>query len=345
MIDNEELHRKVSQETLESLLSIHGEGDHLDFKQSFSLSSPQARVELVRDMLAFANTENGGHIIFGVDKAYVPIGLPPVDSLPPVDRLIDTTAIYKAIEKYIPTDMRFMAAEYELLHDGWTHKRRFGILYIAQYPGIALAKCDVSYYDGTKDIKVIKSSDILVRRGAQSCHADQASLDRLLKRDEPFSESTGEQIRPLDNNLPPCEEVIIEFIGRREELAILHRWFKDPSRKRWLLTGYGGKGKTAIAYEFASRVIAEAPKEFANVLWLSAKERRFREGNIQEIASPDFWDLPSLLDAILRGYGFVEYLDLPLDEKRRRIVEVQGPPHPPIFQVGVRRPDVALHKN
>src|SRR5260370_14639429 len=98
-------------------------------------------------------------------------------------------------------------------------------------------------------------------------------------------------------------------------------WVNDPTGKRWLLTGYGGKGKTAIGYEFATRIKIEAPKDFAYILWLSAKERHFEEGDIHS-QTPSFWDLPSLLDAILKAYGFVEYIDLKLSEKKQRVIEL-----------------------
>jgi hypothetical protein len=240
MITNEDLHQKVSQEKLENLLKIHGEGDDLDFKQVFSLNSSQARAELVRDMLAFANTEGGGHIIFGVDKTYEPIGLPQRDSLPDTDRHIDTTRIYNAIDKYIADSLQFMAAEYEIQWPTWPEKRRFGILYVARSMGIAMARCDVSYHDGKKDIKLVRSTDILVRRGAQSCHADQSAMNRLLNRTDTNGDMSDELARPLDDNLPSRDEVTIEFVGRMGELTALWNWFENPSQKRWLLTGYGG---------------------------------------------------------------------------------------------------------
>ena len=230
MVSSEELHRNVSQETLESLVKIRGEGDNLDFKQIFSMSSKKAKAELVRDMLAFANTVGGGHLVFGVDKTYSPVGLPSIDTLPALDRQIDTTIIYQTIEKYIPTDLQFMAAEYVVQRPDWIEKRRFGILYVAQYPYIAMAKCDVSYHDGKEDIKVLKAADILIRRGAQSCHIDQTGMKDLIGRTDSFLEHKEDQVSPLDTNLPPREEVTLEFVGRREELNVLQNWFRDPSR-------------------------------------------------------------------------------------------------------------------
>lgn len=103
MAHNKELDREVSRQTLERLLKVHGEGDHLDFKQIFSLSSQRQKSEMVRDMLAFANTEGGGHIIYGVtDKDFTPIGLPPTDSVAESDCHLDTTKIYQALKNTCP---------------------------------------------------------------------------------------------------------------------------------------------------------------------------------------------------------------------------------------------------
>jgi len=311
--------QKMSLDTLRNLLNIHGEANNLDFKQTFSLSSQKERAELVRDILALANTEGGGHIVFGVvDKTFEPVGLPA--NVPH----IDTTTIYNAISKYISANIQLMAAEYEIEWPTGSEKKRFGILYVAKYPSIVVPRCDVAYEEDKgekkKTITLIQQNDILVRSGAQSLRANQAVLDRLIGLS--YTNNSNIQTHRLDGNLPAREEVAFDFVGRGQELTELWIWFKDPYRKRWMLTGDGGKGKTAIAYEFATQVMINVSEEFVCILWMSAKRRRFEEGVIQSIDVPDFWDLPSLLDAIVKGYGFAEYLDLPPYQKRERAIEL-----------------------
>jgi len=109
--------------------------------------------------------------------------------------------------------------------------------------------------------------------------------------------------RKLDvSTLPPRERIAPNFIGREQEIALLMEWVQDPERRLWLLAGDGGKGKTAIAYEFASRLASDAPNNLEAVIWLSAKRRRFFSGHVVE-AEADFSDLESALDGVLLVYG------------------------------------------
>jgi len=104
------------------------------------------------------------------------------------------------------------------------------------------------------------------------------------------------------STLPPRESIAPDFIGREQELAVLMKWVQDPERRLWLLAGDGGKGKTAIAYELASRLSSDAPNNLEAVIWLSAKRRKFSSGHVVE-AEADFSDLESALDAVLSVYG------------------------------------------
>jgi tetratricopeptide (TPR) repeat protein len=116
--------------------------------------------------------------------------------------------------------------------------------------------------------------------------------------------------------LPPRDTVVVDFVGRRQELGQLREWLIDPQAKRWLLTGDGGKGKSAIAYQLASEVARRTDLDFAAVQWLSAKRRRFAEGAEIEIANPDFTDLETALDRLLTVLGWSEQTTKPLDTKQ-----------------------------
>ena len=58
----------------------------------------------------------------------------------------------------------------------------------------------------------------------------------------------------VDEGLPPRDTVVVDFVGRKHELGHLREWLVDPHARRWLLTGDGGKGKSAIAYQLATEV-------------------------------------------------------------------------------------------
>ncbi|MFC1991459.1 hypothetical protein ACFLVC_01855 [Chloroflexota bacterium] len=126
----------------------------------------------------------------------------------------------------------------------------------------------------------------------------------------------------LDDTLPSKEQIAVDFIGRKSELSILEDWFKDPEAKVWVLAGYGGKGKTAIAYEFAVSVKTKHPENLEIIQWLSAKRRRFIEGDIVYIDNPDFIDLDTAIDKLLYGYGFVSETSKPLDQKKELVLQL-----------------------
>jgi tetratricopeptide (TPR) repeat protein len=137
------------------------------------------------------------------------------------------------------------------------------------------------------------------------------------------SDSADDGLLP-DEGLPPRDTVVVEFVGRRQELGHLREWLVDRHAKRWLLTGDGGKGKSAIAYQLATEVARRTDLDFAAVQWLSAKRRRFAEGADIEIASPDFSDLESAVDRLLAVLGWSEHVSKPLDTKQILLCQLVG---------------------
>jgi hypothetical protein len=126
------------------------------------------------------------------------------------------------------------------------------------------------------------------------------------------------------DGLPPRDTVVLEFVGRRPELGQLREWLVDPHAKRWLLTGDGGKGKSAIAYQLATEVTRRRDLDFAAVHWLSAKRRRYTEGDDIAISNPDFSDLETAVDRLLTVLGWSEHVDKPLVTKRLLLCQLVG---------------------
>jgi hypothetical protein len=144
-------------------------------------------------------------------------------------------------------------------------------------------------------------------------------MDEL--RGAPLSDA-ADDMRGLESRLPPRESVVLDFIGRGEETKILRQWFDDPVSKRWALSGDGGKGKSAIAYNFALETIGKAPAPYQAVFWLSAKKKMFVDGMVVDIDQPDFCNLETVADAILGCYGWADEIENPLETKRNRCIEL-----------------------
>ena len=126
---------------------------------------------------------------------------------------------------------------------------------------------------------------------------------------------------PIEARLPPRETIVSNFVGRQHELEDLKDWVRDSNSKIKLLAGDGGKGKSAIAYEFATRVQREAPSPLEFVIWLSAKRKKFVEGQTTDIDSPDFWDFESALDRVLDEYGSLDKDSISIEEKKREALD------------------------
>ena len=102
---------------------------------------------------------------------------------------------------------------------------------------------------------------------------------------------------------PKREEMVtVPFVGREDELKWLRDWLggQDLYHCR-VLVGDGGKGKSAIAYEFAREVSRKRPEGLEIVIWLSAKKVQF-QGGAAEDKDSDFWDLDSAVNGILKAY-------------------------------------------
>lgn len=127
---------------------------------------------------------------------------------------------------------------------------------------------------------------------------------------------------PLEAALPASESIVCDFVGRERELRTLWEWVANPTSRRWALSGAGGKGKTAIAYKFALEVRDGAPDPLQAVLWLSAKKRRFAEGKIVSVPTPDFSNLDAALNQILFQYGWIEEIGKSIEAKRSRAIEL-----------------------
>jgi tetratricopeptide (TPR) repeat protein len=125
---------------------------------------------------------------------------------------------------------------------------------------------------------------------------------------------------PLDDSLPRRETIVEDFVGRTTELQQLRAFLNNPHKKRWLLVGDGGKGKTAIAYTFAREVIEASPSGLCAVFWLSAKRRKYQLDRVVDIPNPDFSTLTECVDRLLVSYGHHDALEFPAHDREEQLL-------------------------
>lgn len=154
---------------------------------------------------------------------------------------------------------------------------------------------DISYEDAYNTIYVAKK--VLDFCGLAGSASQIQRLQKIL-----LGGITLEKEQTL-TELPPPDEVVMDFVGRHNELSALNQWLASQRSRRWALSGEGGKGKSAIAYTFARSVSRRSDHQLDAVLWMSAKRRRYVEGKTVLIDRPDFWDKSSALTTILGFFG------------------------------------------
>jgi tetratricopeptide (TPR) repeat protein len=182
---------------------------------------------------------------------------------------------------------------------------------------------DPAAHPGTLDVDVAdairavdSASRVLKRLNTTSGQEELEAIRRELYERAVRPVEIG-SVAPLDDSLPSIENSV-HFVGRGNELTQLRAWLRHPDKNRWMLVGDGGKGKTAIAYEFAREVIEAAPPGLCAAFWLSAKRRKYEIDRIVDIPTPDFTNLSDCLDRILLDYGHHDALGLSLDNRKEQ---------------------------
>ena len=86
----------------------------------------------------------------------------------------------------------------------------------------------------------------------------------------------------LGGTLPPETDIVSGFVGREAQIQALSTWLATDSLRQFVIWGYGGSGKSALAYQFARAVRDGAPSSLQAVLWLSAKSQEYVEGETRD---------------------------------------------------------------
>lgn len=169
---------ELTREKLLTLIDLGREEEALDYKRSYDLTgrSTKDRVEMVRDVVAMANT-SGGYIVLGVDErrtggtlAYEPVGISE-------DHLggLDIDRLKPQVERYlnVPVPIRLQVHHLEE-YGGYC----FALVYVEESPeGTIVMEKDGQYQDGNgRSETVFRAGDVLVRDGGSSRRADQNAM-------------------------------------------------------------------------------------------------------------------------------------------------------------------------
>jgi schlafen family protein len=210
----------LSDDELQELLAQRTETRNLDCKTSFSWDTTDhdAKCELVKDILAFLNTQDGGQIVVGVeDETLEPVGMTDADL-----KSFDVTRVNDFLHRY--TDPQSSCEVQKLTFSGL----KFVVINVLEFKDIPIIckKAANSSKDSSKTIlklggvyiRTEKATSVLVPTSEEM--RDLVNRAVLKRSDQLLS-----TIRTLLMGNPPAEETEIKRYDR--EIREAREYFKE----------------------------------------------------------------------------------------------------------------------
>jgi hypothetical protein len=253
--------------------------------------------DLVRDFVAFYNSM-GGYILL----------LFPVGESSGVEKFVaDNDKINQLTATYIGNPIGIKTHSGTSVVEGLD--RKFVLLYIPKRRASEKPRPFIrnSRNTGTAEKQkfIIKKGDIYCRyeHECRAANEDVELLTFLFSEREPSVASLFST--KIENNLPPRDPNLIQFVGRKAYLEALWQWISEPRRPIKVLTAAGGLGKTTVAYEFATQILDRPGSGFEKIVWLSGKKVTFASllGRMVSTTRCDFENVDQLLDNLLLQVG------------------------------------------
>ncbi|WCC43975.1 putative DNA binding domain-containing protein [Tenacibaculum finnmarkense] len=259
----------VSKTTIEKIkdLDVKTESTDLDYKEIYVISDTKSKIEIAKDILAFANSK-GGYLIYGVNNSFEWIGLDDRS-----DSDTDEANISNILDNYADGNIDFLTNTIEI------NGSYFFIIYIFPSKIIIPFKKDGQYNKSSwksgksKNITVFKSGDVYCRRGSRSIKADNLFY-RLKSNDFKVVENINDQ--PVMYN---------EFVGRKEYLSELYTKLSNNNNRIVQIDGIGGIGKTTFVHHFASLLIENDiyKNNYDFIVWTSSKRNKYTPNGIKDL--------------------------------------------------------------
>lgn len=292
---NKETILKIKEAELKSEIA------DLDFKEVYSISTTRDKVELSKDILAFANSK-GGYIIYGVNNDFEWTGLDDRS-----DNDTDEANISNILDSYIDGHIEFISNTIDI--EGLF----YFVLYIFPNKGITPFKKDGQYsktawkQTKAKNVTVFKKGDVYCRRGSRSIKADNLFY-KLKSNDFKVIENISSQ--PVMYN---------EFVGRKEYLKELSEKLSNKNNRLIQIDGIGGIGKTTFVHYFSTLLIqnTEYKNNFDFIIWTSSKRNKYTPQGIKDITEY----ISNYTDLLTDIYQFIT--DNGLEEEQNDKLEIE----------------------
>lgn len=297
---------KISKEKLSELLNCKSENNKLDFKEVYKFDENKEKLELVRDIVSFANTK-GGYIVFGVeDGSWEPIGLDSKSSK------INDIQINDFVKKFVEFNLNVEASAIKI------EDKFFGIIYIPQFD-IRLNKnnllefkkdgeYDYNDYNGNRKKGKIFNRYQINGRDGTSNKVVNGSTQFLVWR---------ESKDDLITNFLEISRPYTKYIHRDNSYDELLSKFKIDNIRVIQIRGLGGIGKTSFVYNFCDNIINKKlvgnEFNFDYIIWVTGKLTVFKPSGIIETIAEEELTYSEFIMEISRIMSLDD--KLPVEEK------------------------------
>jgi len=157
----------INKEKFYEILSMGREDDSWDFKEDLSIDNKQKFYNVLKDILAFANT-NGGYLVLGVkDTTHELVG---------VTNEIDEAELSQKIESSLNATIDFKLLYFEDNIDG--ENKKFGLLEVKSGRRLFYSP---KTYSSEKGV-IIESEVVYVRRGTRSIKATIEQMNQIIMK-------------------------------------------------------------------------------------------------------------------------------------------------------------------
>ncbi len=266
---------KVSRQELERIRrEIASEGEEIDFKEVFKFSDTHDKLELVKDIVALANTR-GGYIVFGVKEEHGKFEFQGLDSR---SDEIKHENILDFMRNYVNFKVNIAVGVHEL------NDEMFYLIYVDKHMEdelISFTK-DGSYvrenFKGKKQNKIVfKKYEMYGRKGCENTIVNHDTQFKKLRS------SKDSIITNIDSIESPYDYYVEREDTLDDFLKILNN--NIPCVQ---INGLGGIGKTSFIYSFCKKVLNNEIqiKEFKPIyiIWITGKLTIFKPtGTIEKL--------------------------------------------------------------
>lgn len=226
----------MDSEALSKLVRVGSETRNVDFKLTLNwvTSSKTERVEVVRDILAMANTEDGGSLVYGVrDEDHEFVGMPDQDQ-----ESFDTTKVNDLVHKY--ADPKFSCTVYKGQLDG----KRVVVVQVPEFAELPII-CKLEFADPVTHDLILRKGGVYIRTDKAtselvSAHEMKDLLRRaLLKRRHELVKDIQRIVAgPLESGVGPSEELYEAEIKQAKDFLYPTVGSKTIQFGTWELAAY-----------------------------------------------------------------------------------------------------------